>query len=379
MLTPNLLPAILVGGPPHSGKSVLAYLLSQRLREAHVPHILLRAAPDGEGDWFYQSDTEVRMRQRQKGAFTADLIEDLMQAIHNRSLPMLIDIGGRPRDSQFRLFDACTHVVHLWREADDYQAWTAWLDERSLIPIASLRSQLLPPDSLEAGSGPLCGVISGLERDHPQPGPTFDAVLARVQGICTYPSGSLESEHLSRAPLNIPLLTLDQLARDLGITRVNQKTWWNPEDLPRLRELIPPGEPLALYGPGPVWLYAALAAHAAPAPFYLFDARHYGWMAPPPVILDADQTNEAFTLAVQMEDADVRLKFERQQPHYVLKPQPVLVPSLPSNRRVILDGPMPIWLFAALARGLCAQATLATYEPRTRLSITFWTQPARPL
>ena len=130
MLTPNLLPAILVAGPPHSGKSVLAYLLSQRLREAHVPHILLRAAPDGEGDWSYQSDTEVRVRQRQKGAFTADLIEDLMQAIHNRSLPMLVDIGGRPRESQFRLFDACTHVIHLWRATEDHLEWTQWLNDQ---------------------------------------------------------------------------------------------------------------------------------------------------------------------------------------------------------------------------------------------------------
>ena len=53
--TTNLLPAILIAAPHHSGKSVLAYLLSQHLRDAHVPHILLRAAPDGEGDLFYES------------------------------------------------------------------------------------------------------------------------------------------------------------------------------------------------------------------------------------------------------------------------------------------------------------------------------------
>jgi CRISPR-associated protein Csx3 len=172
----NLLPAILFAGPPHSGKSVLAYLLSQRL-----PHILLRAAPDGEGDWSYESPEEVRVRQRQKGVYTADLIEDLMHAIRNRSLPMLVDIGGRPRETQFRLLDACTHVIHLWREADDRQEWECWLEERSLIPIASLRSQLAPPDSLEPGPGPLRGVITGLERAGPQPfrGRFFASTLTR--------------------------------------------------------------------------------------------------------------------------------------------------------------------------------------------------------
>jgi CRISPR-associated protein Csx3 len=376
MTITNLLPAILVAGPPHSGKSVLAYLLSRHLREAHVPHILLRAAPDGEGDWSYESTDEVRVRQRQKGAFTADLIADLLQAIRSRSLPMLVDIGGRPRDTQFRLFDVCTHVIHLWREADDRQEWETWLEDRSLLPIASLHTQLASPDRLEPGAGPLRGVITGLDRANPRAGLTFERVLERVLGICSYPPGALEAEHLRRAPANVPLLTVVQLARDLGIVQPGQEPWWAPEQLPKLQELVPAGEPLAFYGRGPVWLYAALAAHAAPGSFYLFDARYYGWMAPPLVILDSDQTNAEFTLSAHPEAQDIRLKFERQQAHYVLKPLPIHVPPLPTDRRIVLDGPMPIWLFVALARGLRRQVTLATYEPRTGRIVTFWTQVA---
>lgn len=372
----NLLPAILLAGPPHSGKSVLAYLLSQHLRQARVPHILLRAAPDGEGDWSYESPEEVRVRQRQKGLYTADLIEDLTRAVRSRILPMLVDIGGRPREEQFQLFDACTHVIHLWRETDDRREWETWLEERSLIPIASLYTQLEPPDRLDPGPGPLRGVITGLNRANPQPGLTFERVLQRVQGICSYPPGTLQAEHLRRAPHDAPLFTVAQLARDLDIIRPGQELWWAPEHLAGLRELVPSGEPLALYGRGPVWLYAALAAHVAPAPFYLFDARYYGWMAPPPVILDSDRANEEFTLSALPEGQDIPLKFERRQKHYVLTPLPVHVPSLPPDRRVILDGPMPIWLFAALAQGLRSQAALATYEPRTGRIVTFWTQTA---
>ena len=374
MTITNLLPAILVAGPPHSGKSVLAYLLSQRLRKARVPHILLRAAPDGEGDWSYESPEEVRVRQRQKGAYTTDLIADLERAIRSRSLPMLVDIGGRPRDAQFRLFDACTHVIHLWREVDDRQEWAAWLEERSLLPIASLHTRLEPPDSLEPDATPQRGVITGLDRAGPQVGIAFERVFEYVQGICSYAPGELEAEHLRRAPQGVALLTMVQLAETLGLARPEQRLHWEPEHLPRLRELIPPGEPLALYGSGPVWLYAALAAHVAPAPFYLFDARYYGWMAPPPVILDSKQANAEFKLAARPGVSDVRLQFQRRQAHYVLTPLPVHVPSLPPDRRVILDGPMPIWLFAALAQGLCQQAALATYEPRTGRIITFWTR-----
>ena len=135
---------------------------------------------------------------------------------------------------------------------------------------------------------------------------------------------------------------------------------------------MPAGEPLALYGRGPAWLYAALAAHVAPAAFHLFDARYYGWMTPPRVILDSGQANDAFTLSVRPENADVRLKFERRPPHYLLKPLPVHVPPLPAGRRVVLDGPMPLWLFAALARALCGRTALAANEPRGGQAITFW-------
>jgi len=34
----NLLPAILIGGPPHAGKSVLTYSISQALRKRNVDH-----------------------------------------------------------------------------------------------------------------------------------------------------------------------------------------------------------------------------------------------------------------------------------------------------------------------------------------------------
>ena len=69
-------PAVLVAGMPHCGKSVLAYMLSQHLRRMGIAHYLLRAAPDGEGDWFLEGDPAwVRtLRKRAKGPFTAAFV-----------------------------------------------------------------------------------------------------------------------------------------------------------------------------------------------------------------------------------------------------------------------------------------------------------------
>ena len=374
-MTTNLLPAILIAGPPHSGKSVLSYLLSRRLREREVAHILLRAAPDGEGDWSYECPAEVRLRQRRKGVYTSRLLEDLLQAIRSRHLPMLVDIGGRPDAEQLRLLDACTHVIHLWREDDDRQAWEAWLEARSLIPIAVLRTKLTPPDRLETDAGPLRGTITGLDRDNPQPGPLFERVLERVQGICSYPPEVLEAEHLRRAPADVPLLTVTQLADAIGIRRPGEELWWAAEHLPAALEQVPAGRPLAFYGRGPLWLAAALAARVAPAKFYVFDARFYGWMLPPRAILNSSRDNREFTLAAQETEAGIRLRFDPRPQYHVLHPRPIHLPPLPAAAPVTLDGKMPIWLIAALAQALRDRPHLAACDPRLGREVVFWRNP----
>jgi hypothetical protein len=79
--------------------------------------------------------------------------------------------------------------------------------------------------------------------------------------------------------------------------------------------------------------------------------------------------------SIQPETQDIRLKFERQQAYYVLKPLPVHVPA--TAHRPPRD---PRWPDANLAfccfgaGGLRRQEALATYEPRTSRVTTFWTR-----
>src|SRR5579859_2844455 len=58
LITAHTLPAILVGGPPNAGKSVLTYNLTQELRRRDIPHYVFRANPDMEGDWFLREDQD---------------------------------------------------------------------------------------------------------------------------------------------------------------------------------------------------------------------------------------------------------------------------------------------------------------------------------
>lgn len=368
----NLLPAILLAGPPHSGKSVLGHLLTRHLRQAGVQHILLPAAPDGEGAWFHQVDAELRFLLRQKGCFTPHLVDQMTRAVQRRALPMLVDIGGKPQGRQLEIIDACTHVIQLYREEDDRRVWRDWIADRHLIPIAELRSHLPGPDSVESTGGVLRGVIGGLDRARPQPGRLFDLLAQRVQGICSYDPQVLEREHLRRAPEGMAVVSETQLAQRLGLARPGQSPWWQPEHLARLPEVLPARQPLALYGAGPVWLTAAVAALNAPDPLWVFDARHYGWLAPPPVATHSDRSNPEFSLDAQHAADHTRLLFHLLPEHYVLKPRKVFLPPLDLQRGVVLDGKMPKWLWAALARALRRHAWLAAYEPRSNRMIRFW-------
>ncbi|MCS7041091.1 MAG: hypothetical protein NZP34_15910, partial [Caldilineales bacterium] len=83
------LPAVLVGGPPHSGKSVLIYSLSQALRARGVDHYALRACPDGEGDWSNQAPPPLVKEIRLKGSWTPQWVQWISRDIRCRRLPLL--------------------------------------------------------------------------------------------------------------------------------------------------------------------------------------------------------------------------------------------------------------------------------------------------
>lgn len=369
----NLLPAILLAATPHNGKSVLAYLLSQRLRDRRIPHILLRTAPDGEGNWFYEGQDVVRLRH--KGIFTSDLVAQMRRAIQNRRLPMLVDIGGRPQADQFGIFDDCTHVIHLFRDEADRAISGAWLDRTNLIPVALLHSRLHESDVVADANGVLRGAIGGLDRFQPRPGVVFEHLLARVEGIFTYSQEELRDRHLAEAPDGVTFLIADELARGVGARQPSGKIWFERSHLPPIIAALANDEPVALYGSMPIWLAAALAAHTAPAPCFWFDARHYGWVQLPPVALAADAANEEFTLTPNQEDGAIRLVFKLAPSVTILSWQPIRAPLLPAASGIMFDGPMPGWFIAALARAYLQHSWLAAFEPRQSDPIRFWPHP----
>lgn len=130
-------------------------------------------------------------------------------------------------------------------------------------------------------------------------------------------------------------------------------TTWEPAMLPLVLARLPAQTPLSVYGIGPSWLYAALAASTNPQPFYLFDPKlPFGWVAPARVALRA---NIAQTEAMHIEPSAtpeatiLKISFPRGPLDY-LQPDPLLFPLVPVERGLIIDGRVPNWLLTALTR-----------------------------
>ncbi len=364
----NLLPAILIAGPSHSGKSVLSFLLTWKLREMGIAHYLLRAAPDGEGDWYHlgKSGLVRALRQEHKGEYSPEFVTNIRNIIDNRLLPLLVDVGGRPQGEQFGILKDCTHSILLYCNEDQQVEWDSYLADMDLLPVAGLRSDLEGEEIISEAHPVLQGIISGLDRHNWKTGVTFGALLDRVAGICHYDEAQLEQIHTQKAPY--PVLSERQMAETLELVQPGKRLFWEPGHLPRIQQIISVEGPRAVYGRGPVWLAGMLAAHHAPVPLAFFDAR-YGWLITPEVTFEKPENvnvqiryNESFTaywLEFTLGDVEV-------------EPGEICLPTLPieKDRGLILSGGLPRWYFAALTRALMPQcAWIAIDDPASNRTI----------
>lgn len=355
-------PAVMVGGPPHSGKSVLTYHLSQQLRQRSVDHYVVRACPDGEGDWYQEAPPQVRVI-RSKGEFSAPFVEAVCRDLGRRHLPLIVDAGGRPRPEQEIIFEQCTHAILVAGTANGLAEWRALVERHGLTILAEVQSSLTAPDAIDATEPVIRGRIHGLERHESVAGPMLEALTDRLARLFAYTPAALRETHLESAPAEL-VVEIDRLGRTLGLVR-DDEVRWEPGDLPSLLAYLPAGEPLAVYGRGPNWLYVALALHAFPQPFYQFDAR-LGWVQPTPVQIgqvaepsplgyELAELPDGRLLAISVHKANKYLDYSEVTG--------IAAPAVDQTQGLVLSGPLPHWLMAGLALAYRQRPWLAVYQP----------------
>jgi CRISPR-associated protein Csx3 len=342
----NLLPAILVGGPPHAGKSVLTYSLTQALRKRNIDHYVIRACPDGEGDWSQEIDQRAVSRIRVKGDWTPDFVKNICRDLERRHLPLLVDIGGRPEQWQTAILRHCTHSLLLLHADNENTAnfWRQLVATNGLLPLAQLYSALDGLSTITSKTPIITGTLVGLNRNALADGPLFDLLVERIIALFTsYSSEELRSGHLDSAPGEV--VDLDTFIKAWA----PESKRWEPEMLLPLLDKVPRDTPLAVYGRGTNWLYAALAAYTNVEPFYQFDSR-LGWVTPLPIQFGMSTFSEVEIVPPDHEHLPVL--FVRPANDHIDYEQvkALSFPPVSTEKGLILSGKLPLWLVTALVR-----------------------------
>ncbi|WP_072619854.1 CRISPR-associated protein Csx3 [Spirulina major] len=153
---PTQHPAILIGGPPSSGKSVLSYSLNRALIQ-HIPHLkthLFRANWDGEGNHTYESlnttrSEQLRRQNNPKLQHQPDAPEKIARFFQGRGEEVpnlrsmmdltLVDIGGRTDRDRLPVVTACTHSIIISSDPEKIGDWRDLCDPY-LQPLAIIHS-----------------------------------------------------------------------------------------------------------------------------------------------------------------------------------------------------------------------------------------------
>ncbi len=372
-------PAILIGGPPHSGKSVLTYSITRALRKRRIEHYVIRAAPDGEGDWANEAD-QARVRTlRVKGEFTQAFTDSVCDNLAHRHLPLIVDAGGRPTPYQERIFGCCTHAVLLAPDADRLVHWRDIAHRHVLSIIAELTSHLQGQQRVASTSPILRGTITGLDRSKTAAGPVFDALADLLAGILYRDPDELYRFHERHCPIET-VIHLDRLARTLGVSLDSDEVRWEPQHVPLVLDYLPEKTPLALYGRGTNWLHTAVALLASPSPFAHFDPR-LGWVAARQLSIGPPGGGYPVQFQLYRTPDYVHLEALPQSPYLEYGELDALsIPPLPARAGVILSGRIPYWLYTSMAISYRESSWIGVYQPQLKCAVVAYsTDPSHPI
>lgn len=128
---------VILGGPPHSGKSCLRFGLKQAIKyitNAPYPYVIT-ACPDGEGAWFSETarrdpEEALKLKEAYKSKFTWEFAENTAQWVKNCSENLtIVDVGGKIDDKNRHIMQYATHGVIISGILDEVEQWKLALSD----------------------------------------------------------------------------------------------------------------------------------------------------------------------------------------------------------------------------------------------------------
>lgn len=170
-----------VGGPPHSGKSVLLAELYRQLLDRMPSEVFLqRGCPDGEGMWSAESEPSLVKTIRQKGQFGkqfTDWITSALQGLSRGFKITLVDLGGKRLPPNDDILRGSTHCIVLSSQEDETTAWVEYVENFGCEILATIDSRLVTSESgeldgsarsmLDSSATPIRGTLVNLDRAAP--------------------------------------------------------------------------------------------------------------------------------------------------------------------------------------------------------------------
>lgn len=151
----ELAAAVMVVGPPDSGKSRLARALFESLLPQAPNVYLQRAHWDGEGNWTLDLPPEEAkiLKHRYRGRLTPDFFSFHAQAIlalrQQKSL-VIVDVGGKVDPHKQPILEACSHYLVVSRDPEAIPLWHEFCRDRgNLRCVAILHTSPGPPQVLK--------------------------------------------------------------------------------------------------------------------------------------------------------------------------------------------------------------------------------------
>ncbi|CDM96621.1 MAG: CRISPR-associated ring nuclease Crn3/Csx3 [Limnospira sp. PMC 1291.21] len=151
-LPPRLCPAMMIVGPPDSGKSVLSHALFRTLLTEYSDIYLQRAHWDGEGNWILELGEMTKSSDREayklayKGGITDNFFQHHSQAILNlrrQKTLVVVDVGGQVQTEKVPLLEACTHYLIISSKPEEIAPWHEFCRDRgNLKCLTVLHSSL---------------------------------------------------------------------------------------------------------------------------------------------------------------------------------------------------------------------------------------------
>ena len=145
-------PALLIVGPPDSGKSVLSHQIFSTLVQEYPDIYLQRSHWDGEGNWILElpdnatDDEREAFKLANKGGLTEGFFPYQGEAISNlrwQKRLVIVDVGGMVQPEKLSILEACTHYLIISSKVEEIESWHDFcLGEGGLDPVAVIHSVL---------------------------------------------------------------------------------------------------------------------------------------------------------------------------------------------------------------------------------------------